>query len=295
MGFIASCRYGIGEKLRDDVIGRVSFANCDPLFHELGGHWRILPAPPSWLTGHLLRGECLIAPIPLADFVKNIDSLQAIDSIGIASDGGVGSVLLFGNRPIEEMRDIAVPTDSSTSRTLLPWLLSRLGRKPRLIEMGPDLESMLNRCDGALIIGDRAIDEADINPNLIRMDLGAEWLNQTGLPMVFGVFCARKDADSEAIKRAVSALEENLDRFENDELHRLRVIEASSDRTRFSIERISHYFQSEVRNRLKEKDRESMTLFAEQVCGFEESVPWWDDNHDSSSNSEPVSRRRASS
>ena len=58
--------------MRDDVIGRVSFANCDPLFHELGGHWQILPAPPSWLTGHLLRGECLIAPIPLADFVKNI-------------------------------------------------------------------------------------------------------------------------------------------------------------------------------------------------------------------------------
>ena len=99
------------------MIGRVSFANCDPLFHDLPGHWRILPAPPSWLTGHLLRGECLIAPIPLADFVKNIDTLQAIDSIGIASDGGVGSVLLFGDRPIEDMRDIAVPTDSSTSRT----------------------------------------------------------------------------------------------------------------------------------------------------------------------------------
>ena len=61
--------------MREDVIGRVSFANCDPLFHELGGHWRILPAPPSWLTGHLLRRECLIAPIPLADFVKNIDTL----------------------------------------------------------------------------------------------------------------------------------------------------------------------------------------------------------------------------
>jgi len=94
--------------LRQDVIGRVSFANCDPLFHDLAGHWRILPAPPSWLTGHLMRGECLIAPIPLADFVKNIDTLQAIDSIGIASDGGVGSVLLFGDRPIEEMRDIAL-------------------------------------------------------------------------------------------------------------------------------------------------------------------------------------------
>ena len=281
--------------MRQDVIGRVSFANCDPLFHDLGGHWRILPAPPSWLTGHLMRGECLIAPIPLADFVKNIDTLQAIDSIGIASDGGVGSVLLFGNRPIGEMRDIAVPTDSSTSRTLLPWLLDRRGCKPRLIEMGPDLESMLDRCDGALIIGDRAIDEADINPNLVRMDLGAEWLEQTGLPMVFGVFCARRDSESDAIRLAVTALEANLDRFETNKNHRNRVIESSSDRTRFSLQRISNYFQSEVRNRLNDKDRESMILFAEEVCGFEGLVPWWDENHESSSNSEPVSRRRASS
>lgn len=281
--------------MREDVIGRVSFANCDPLFHELGGHWRILPAPPSWLTGHLLRGECLIAPIPLADFVKNIDKLQAIDSIGIASDGGVGSVLLFGDRPIEEMRDIAVPTDSSTSRTLLPWLLSRRGRSPRLIEMGPNLETMLQRCDGALIIGDRAIDEAEINPNLVRMDLGAEWLDQTGLPMVFGVFCARKDSDSAAIKRAVVALEENLDLFENDENHKSRVIVATSERTRFNVDRISHYFHSEVRNRLKEEDRESMSLFAEQVVGFDGQVPWWGEDQESSSNPEPVNRRRASS
>jgi len=281
--------------MREDVIGRVSFANCDPLFHNLGGPWRILPAPPSWLTGHLLRGECLIAPIPLADFVKNIETLQAIDSIGIASDGGVGSVLLFGERPIDEMRDIAVPTDSSTSRTLLPWLLARRGRRPRLIEMGPNLETMLNRCDGALIIGDRAIDEAKLNPDLVRMDLGSEWLDQTGLPMVFGVFCARRDSDSIAIKRAVKALEENLDLFENNEIHRNNVINASSNRTRFSTDRIAHYFQSEVRNRLKPEDKESMTLFAEQVTGYDGPVPWWDEDQSSSPNPDPVNRRRASS
>ena len=227
--------------------------------------------------------------------IKNIDELQAIDSIGIASDGGVGSVLLFGERPIDEMRDIAVPTDSSTSRTLLPWLLSRRGRKPRLIEMGPDLESMLQRCDGALIIGDRAIDEATHNPHLVRMDLGAEWLDQTGLPMVFGVFCARKDSDSLSIKRAVSALEDNLNRFESDLKHREDVINASSYKTRFSFDRVKHYFQFEVRNRLNDEDKISMTLFAEQVSNNNGKITWWDDDHDSSSESNPVNRRRASS
>ena len=83
--------------------------------------------------------------------------------------------------------------------------------------------------------------------------------------------------------------------FENDENHRSRVINATSDRTRFNVDRIAHYFDSEVRNRLREEDRESMTLFAEQVVGFDGKVPWWDENQESSSNPEPVNRRRASS
>ena len=278
------------ERMRTDVIGRVSFANCDPLFHGLDPKWKVLPAPPSWLTGHLLRGECLIAPIPMADLARNADTLCAIDSIGIASDGGVGSVLLFGDCPVEEMRDIAVPTDSSTSRTLLPWLLSERGFRPRLIEMGPNLESMLERCDGALLIGDRAIHHAHLQPDLVRMDLGDEWLDITDMPMVFGVFCARQDADTTAVSCAISDLEGALSRFENEPLFRQEVIARSAKVTRFSVGRMETYFGSEVRNRLTPKDRASMQRFATDVCGLEGEVPWWVDNQ-----SEPVNRRNAAS
>ena len=278
------------EKMRTDVIGRVSFANCDPLFHGLDPKWKVLPAPPSWLTGHLLRGECLIAPIPMADLARNADTLCAIDSIGIASDGGVGSVLLFGDCPVEEMRDIAVPTDSSTSRTLLPWLLSERGFRPRLIEMGPNLESMLDRCDGALLIGDRAIHHAHLQPSLVRMDLGDEWLDITGMPMVFGVFCARQDADSAAVNLAISDLESALSRFENDPSFRQEVIARSAQVTRFSVSRMDTYFGSEVRNRLTEGDRASMQQFATKVCGLKKEVPWWNGHQ-----SEPVNRRNAAS
>ena len=288
-GFLYRLQKGC-ERMRTDVIGRVSFANCDPLFHGLDPKWKVLPAPPSWLTGHLLRGECLIAPIPMADLARNSDILCAIDSIGIASDGGVGSVLLFGDCPVEEMRDIAVPTDSSTSRTLLPWLLSERGFRPRLIEMGPNLESMLERCDGALLIGDRAIHHAHLQPDLVRMDLGDEWLDITGMPMVFGVFCARQDADSTAVNQAVSDLENTLSRFENDSLFRKEVILKSAKVTRFSVSRMETYFGSEVRNRLTASDRSSMQRFATEVCGLEGEVPWWVGHQ-----SEPVNRRNAAS
>ena len=39
----------------EKTIGRVSFINCEPLFHGLEDTWNILPAPPSWLTGHLIH------------------------------------------------------------------------------------------------------------------------------------------------------------------------------------------------------------------------------------------------
>ena len=82
------------------VLGRVSFINCDPVFYGLNSEWRILSAPPSWLTGHLLRKDCITAPIPAADYAANQDKLVLLSDIGIVARQEVGSVLLFGNRPI---------------------------------------------------------------------------------------------------------------------------------------------------------------------------------------------------
>ena len=101
------------------TIGRVAFMNCDPLFVGLDESYHVLPAPPSWLTGHLLRKDCVLAPVPAADFAKHHDELALVPEIGICSKGEVGSVLVFGNRPLEEMRDIALPTDSSSSVAVL--------------------------------------------------------------------------------------------------------------------------------------------------------------------------------
>ena len=93
----------------DGVLGRVSFINCDPVFHTIPDSWKVLSAPPSWLTGHLLRRDCITAPIPTADYASNVEKLRLIRDIGIVGQESVGSVLLFGNRSIETMRDIALP------------------------------------------------------------------------------------------------------------------------------------------------------------------------------------------
>lgn len=256
------------------VVGRVSFVNCDPLFHGLSERWSILPAPPAWLTGHLLRRDCLVAPIPTADFAKHHSKLQLLPDVGIASDGKVGSVLLFSERELGDIRDVAMPTDSSTSRKLLLYLLAESGHAPESVQMGPDLDEMLQRCDAALLIGDRAIDEAARRPELVKLDLGEEWKRLTGYPMVFGVFAATLDAPPEELARVHSDLLSQLERFEQDEKWRATVVASTAARSEFNVGRVEIYFR-EVRNRLDDECRKGLEKFLVEVCGMNGEINWF--------------------
>ena len=59
-----------------------------------------------------------------------MDELVLLPDLAISGRGSAGSVLIFGNRPLDSMRDIAVPTDSSTSRKLLDWILNENNLDP---------------------------------------------------------------------------------------------------------------------------------------------------------------------
>jgi chorismate dehydratase len=131
--------------------------------------------------------------------------------------------------------------------------------------MGPDLAQMLDRCDGALLIGDRALDEAARHPELVRMDLGATWREITGYPMVFAVFAARKDAPPSQLHSAHAVLKQNLISFENSTDIRQNVIEETARRGGFTPDRISTYF-GEVINRLDEDGVKGLNHFLQQVC-----------------------------
>ena len=249
------------------IIGRVSFLNCDPLFHGLDETWKILPAPPSWLTGHLLRRDCVLAPIPAADYAKHSDELVLIPDIGICSRGEVGSVLLFSNKKIGDMKSIALPSDSATSVALLKHLLQIRGLSPEFIVMGPDFDLMLESCDGALLIGDRALESAKMNPSMVQLDLGQAWLEKSGKPMVFGVFAARKDTAQEMILAAHNALESKLKLFESSDEHRNAVINWSISRSDLSYERLDKYF-GEVFNRLDDDHLSGLNQFLIEACNL---------------------------
>ncbi|MBR79800.1 MAG: hypothetical protein CMA88_03335 [Euryarchaeota archaeon] len=256
------------------VLGRVSFINCDPIFHSIEEPWDVLSAPPSWLTGHLIRRDCITAPIPTADYANQQDELVLLSDIGIVGREKVGSVILFGNRPIDSMRDIALPSDSSTSSMLLRWIMGQRGLDPKFVEMGPDLDSMLEECDGALIIGDRAISAASSAPSLALMDLAREWTEITGFPMVFGVFAARRDSQYSLVNDAREAMLEQYSSFLEDEQVRKSVISTASLKIGLPSERVSAYFEDEVSNILDADSINGLEAFLKDVCGSDSEIAW---------------------
>ena len=254
-----------------NTIGRVAFMNCDPLFLQLSTDWNVLSAPPSWLTGHLLRRDCIIAPIPAADYAKNSHQLVLLPDLGICSKGEVGSVLVFGSTPIEEMTSISLPSDSSSSVALLKYILKQKGLEPELTVMGPDIDTMLSVSDGALIIGDRALDASKKYPDKVILDLGLEWQNISGYPMVFGVFAARRDTPLGSIKKAYESLLEQLTEFENNQHRRDLIVELSASSSGLSTSRLDQYF-SEVFNRLDEDHINGLNRFLKDACGIQQGA-----------------------
>ena len=251
------------------TLGRVAFINCDPLYHEIPGDWNVLAAPPSWLTGHVLRRDCILAPIPAADYAKHQDELVLLPDIGIGSQGEVGSVLLFGAVPIATMKTIALPSDSATSVALLKHLLAKRGHAMSYVSTGPDYDSMMAMADGALLIGDRALEAAREFPEMVQMDLGEAWMAEEGLPMIFGVFVARADTPPALVREAHAVLLSNLIQFETDSQKREQVIRWSMKKSGLSHERLDQYY-GEVFNRLNQHHLDGLFRFLSEACGMVE-------------------------
>jgi chorismate dehydratase len=122
----------------------------------------------------------------------NRQKLEIIRGAGIACHGSVRSIFLISKVPFEEIRRLAADSTSRTSVALSRVILARkYGVEPEVQSLKPHLSAMLENNDAALIIGDAALvlDPSELPFHVL--DLGAEWVKMTGLPMVFAVWAAR--------------------------------------------------------------------------------------------------------
>ena len=207
----------------------------------------LVKAPPTTLNAMLTRGELDVSPVSSIHYAKNSDDLVLLPGLSINSTGFVHSVGLFYRNGIETLRGgtVSVTEESATSDVLLRILLAkRFGIDATRATGDADLEGILDgRHQGALLIGDSALKGALAYPALGRVDLGEEWTRWTGTPMVFAVWCARKEFAQRHPEALRAAHEWLLAGKAWGRAHRADVVEVARKRVFLSRAFMERYFR----------------------------------------------------
>ena len=147
---------------------------------------------PSACADQLRAGTADIGIIPAITYAT-IPGLVILPDAVIAAKNDVRSILLVTRKDLADVHTIAADTSSRTSVVLTQVLCEKLwGGKRDMRPMPPAVDSMLDACDAALLIGDSAL---RLDPaRYLSYDLAAEWRKLTGLPFVFAVWALRMAA-----------------------------------------------------------------------------------------------------
>lgn len=181
-------------------IGRISYANCSPIFHELqkqasGEDYQFVAGVPSRLNTMLASGDIDVCPSSSIEYALHPERYLILPDISISSIGAVGSVLLFSRIPIEDLdgKTILLSSESATSVNLLRILLQkRFGFSCVFSVTDLPLASALREATAMLLIGDAALRASIGEPELRVYDLGELWHDWTGLPFVFALWLCNR-------------------------------------------------------------------------------------------------------
>jgi chorismate dehydratase len=204
-------------------ISIVQYLNTAPLVRgfthgPLRGKYDLSFTVPSQCAEALRSGAADLAIIPAIEY-QRIADLVLVPNLSIASKKAVRSLLLISRKPITEVTRIALDRGSRSTQALTRILCRKLWKiDPEFFEAQPDLPSMLQKADAALLIGDPALrvsysieQEArrdtsgawtcpgasagvEEDPALYVYDIVEEWRALTKLPAVLAVWAGRRAA-----------------------------------------------------------------------------------------------------
>ena len=243
----------------------VSYLNSKPLVWGMShgpqkGLFDLRFALPSACADQLRCGAADVGLVPVVELARQPD-LVVVPGTAIACQGSVRSILLVSKKPLESIESFAADTGSRTSVVLTQVIAAqRGGIRPQVRPYPPRLDEMLEIADAALIIGDHAL---RIDPSMEQWrdwpvyvyDLGAEWEDMTGLPMVFAVWAVKNLADPEGLAEALAgSAAYGRSRIEE-------IVDRESARLGFVPDVVRGYLTRNVSYDLGDREREATGLF----------------------------------
>src|SRR5438094_6788149 len=148
---------------------------------------------PARCAKMLANGEVDVALVPVIEY-QRVSDILIVPDVCVGSRSAVRSVVLATKlNNLKKVKRVALDDSSRTSVALVKIIFRQfLGFEPEWQMTRPDLRSMLQHSDAALIIGDPAM---KIPRDQFRVfDLATLWHEFTGLGFVFAMWMARKDS-----------------------------------------------------------------------------------------------------
>lgn len=210
---------------------------------------------PACCAEDLRAGTVDLGIIPSIEY-QRIDGVKVLPGISIASKQRVRSVLLLCNRPMEQVRSVALDTSSRTSAALVQILFRKFYRVDVLTRpAAPDPGSMLLHADAALLIGDPAL---VYRGRAEMIDLAAEWRKFTGLPFVFAVWTCR----AERIGARMADLRRDFERSRDEGVAHINEIARDwGPRMGLAPEEVNFYLTENIDYTLDEENLAGLRLF----------------------------------
>jgi chorismate dehydratase len=202
-------------------LGRIFYINCYPVYGAVERGLVSMPADlvsgtAADLNDLLAAGELDVSVVSAVEYARNAAAYHLLPDLAITCDGPVHSVALCSRRPVAELSDCTILlTASSRTSVLLLELLCRhrWGIAPRFATVRAEAGDLAGLSgfphEAVLVIGDAALMLTAQQTYPYKIDLGAEWKAWTGLPFVFAVWAARREAPVAGVGRIHQALLES--------------------------------------------------------------------------------------
>ncbi|MBL8290282.1 MAG: menaquinone biosynthesis protein [Bryobacterales bacterium] len=249
-------------------VAAVSYLNTVPLV------WGFLHGPqrdrflldfyvPSECAQRLETGKADLGILPVVEMQRQ--RLVAIPGTGIACRGAVRSILLISKVDPAEIRTLATDSGSRTSVQLARVILHhRYDAQPQLLRMAPNLTQMLSEADAALLIGDAALRVEPSHLPYAVLDLGQEWWNLTGLPMVFALWSGHPTTVERLMDQG--AEQSFRDSLAFGLAHIDEIVAAESARRPFSPALVRNYLTESIVFNIGAEEQKGLETFLQHVA-----------------------------
>lgn len=202
---------------------------------------------PSDCAAKVINGQVDIGLMPVAA-IPLVPNANIVADYCIGSDGGVNSVFIFSDAPVDEIRTLKLDLHSRTSNNLAKVLLKFFWKKE--VEFTTDQSA---KTDAIVLIGDRTFGKK--GDYAYVYDMGEEWKNFTGLPFMYAAWVANKEIPQAFKDEFNAALKFGLD-------HRKEVLQELPQNENFDLE---DYLYNKLQFEVTEDRKKAMELFLDYI------------------------------